>query len=158
MKWEGRSEYFSVTPWGEGVAFSTDFSLSVVFSDTFIRIKIGSFAGVPHFLCKNKRCGYLLSTASELVAKKASGSKAEQAPEPCSSSLSQWQEIRDAALLGLGKEFFIKENTVQSRNCDEFVQVSVKTSRLCLYFCVFWIEQSLQNNWQFSAASAGSIS
>lgn len=86
MKWEGRSEYFSVTPWGEGVAFSTDFSLSVVFSDTFIRIKIGSFAGVPHFLCKNKRCGYLLSTASELVAKKASGSKAEQAPEPCSSA------------------------------------------------------------------------
>lgn len=40
MKWEGRSEYFSVTAWGEGFVFSTDFSLSVVFSDTFIRIKI----------------------------------------------------------------------------------------------------------------------
>lgn len=65
MKWNGRFEYFSVTPW-EGFVFSTDFSLSVVFSDTFIRIKIKSFAGVPHFVCKNKLCcDYLLSTASE---------------------------------------------------------------------------------------------
>lgn len=127
--------------------FSADFSLSVVFSDMFIRIKIESFAGVPHFVCKNKRCDYLLGAASELGEHSL-----------CSSSLPQWQESRDAALLGLGKEFFIKENTVQSKNCDEFVQVSMKTSRLCLYFCVFWIEQSLQNNWQFSAASEGSIS
>lgn len=46
--------------------------LSVVFSNMFIGIKIESFAGVPHFVCKNKSCGYLLSTASEHGARQQS--------------------------------------------------------------------------------------
>ncbi|KAF2976576.1 hypothetical protein EK904_011376 [Melospiza melodia maxima] len=34
--------------------------------DMFIRIKIESFAGVPDFVCKDKRCHYLLGAALEL--------------------------------------------------------------------------------------------